>query len=405
MNIRARFRKLAEQWFLREPAFFAIYCKQNLVSNPQMECALRSGRGMLQYNAVKIGVLNDFELEELTAIEMLRLFLKHPYERRPQGCSGEVITLASDMVLTQNYTFSYFDLVHPKSLNLPDGKYYEWYAFHIANSDDDENGNISALWQEDVEHSIEINELIQETHKFKSDSDDELSSTSLPPLLGFGDISALWQENLEHSIEINELIQETHKWGSLKGEMVEKIIASAKPSVDYRKVLSAFRASILSTRRKLTRMKPNRRFGFLQMGSKHDFSTKLLIAVDTSGSISSEMLRNFFAVIIRFFRYGIDEADVIQFDTEVKGEILSLKAAHKQKEFEISGRGGTAFQPIFDYLQQHNNYDGLVILTDGYAPAPNLTKSRIVWICSSRENYERHHEWMKQTGRVCWMEI
>lgn len=359
MNIRARFRKLAEQWFLREPAFFAIYCKQNLVSNPQMECALRSGRGMLQYNAVKIGVLNDFELEELTAIEMLRLFLKHPYERRPQGCSGEVITLASDMVLTQNYTFSYFDLVHPKSLNLPDGKYYEWYAFHIANSDDDENGNISALWQEDVEHSIEI----------------------------------------------NELIQETHKWGSLKGEMVEKIIASAKPSVDYRKVLSAFRASILSTRRKLTRMKPNRRFGFLQMGSKHDFSTKLLIAVDTSGSISSEMLRNFFAVIIRFFRYGIDEADVIQFDTEVKGEILSLKAAHKQKEFEISGRGGTAFQPIFDYLQQHNNYDGLVILTDGYAPAPNLTKSRIVWICSSRENYERHHEWMKQTGRVCWMEI
>jgi predicted metal-dependent peptidase len=400
MNIRLRFRKLAEQWFLKEPAFFAIYCKQNLVPNPNMKCALRTGRGMLQYNAEKIDAMGDYELEELVAIEMLRLFLKHPYERRPAGCSGNVITLASDMVLTQNYTFSYFDLANPVSLDLPYGKYYEWYALHIADLD----GN-----KKDDESDIGVDSGATDNDDgSQSDSDDGVPHTPLSPLPGLSDISALWQEDEENSIEINELIQETHEWGSLSGHIVEQIIASSKPTIDYRRILSSFRTSILSTRRILTRMKPNRRFGFMQMGSRYDFSTKLLIAVDTSGSITSEMLRHFFSAIIRFFRYGVEEANVIQFDTEVKEGILSLKAACKLKTFNVYGRGGTNFQPIFDYLQQHNDYDGLVVLTDGYAPIPTIhypTKTRIVWICSSKENYGQHHEWMEKIGKACWMEI
>ncbi len=36
-------------------------------------------------------------------------------------------------------------------------------------------------------------------------------------------------------------------------------------------------------------MRPSRRFGFEQMGSHYDFTTRLLIAIDTSGS-SAESL-------------------------------------------------------------------------------------------------------------------
>ena len=45
-----RFRYLAEQWFLSEPAFFAVYCSHRLTMNPNMACAIRTGKGRIEYN-------------------------------------------------------------------------------------------------------------------------------------------------------------------------------------------------------------------------------------------------------------------------------------------------------------------------------------------------------------------
>lgn len=38
-------KKISEQWFLREPAFFALYCMQRLVENEDMGCPVRVGQG------------------------------------------------------------------------------------------------------------------------------------------------------------------------------------------------------------------------------------------------------------------------------------------------------------------------------------------------------------------------
>ena len=46
---------------------------------------------------------------------------------------------------------------------------------------------------------------------------------------------------------------------------------------DYRKMLSAFKTSIISSKRSLTRMRPSRRFGFAYMGSRYNLSTNLLM--------------------------------------------------------------------------------------------------------------------------------
>ena len=50
----------------------------------------------------------------------------------------------------------------------------------------------------------------------------------------------------------------------------------------------------------------------------------------------------------------------------------------------------------------------MVILTDGYAPKPDIPpymRCKIVWVCENRFSYEQHHEWMEQSGRVCTMEL
>lgn len=106
-----------------------------------------------------------------------------------------------------------------------------------------------------------------------------------------------------------------------------------------------------------------------------------------------------------FFSYGIDKIDVIQFDTEIKGEILTIKKA--QKTLKIKGRGGTDFQAVYDFVQKNNHYDGVIFFTDGYASPPVIKfrpKARFLWILENEECYNSHKNWLKKFGKVTFIQ-
>lgn len=411
-----RFRHLAEQWFLSEPAFFAVYCTHKLVMNPNICCAVRTGKGRIEYNPDMIGRLSDNALEETVGIEMIRLFLKHPYERRPEHCSGSRMLAASDMAIWSNYRFSYCVIDSPDSAGLPEGQSYEWYLAHLpANAHEEPDESSSDSGQGESMTGTEtadaspggISEESADTPAGEISEESSDASSGEISEESAEDRTALWEEDSAMSEMINDIVRNIKDWGSLAGSMAEQIVASSRSRIDYRKILNSFRASIISTKRCLTRMRPSRRYGFQQMGSKFDFTTGLLIAVDTSGSISSDMLEYFFGVINRFFKYGIKTIDVIQFDWELHGDAVTLEKA--VAKMDVSGRGGTSFQPAIDYAAKHGKeYDGLIFLTDGYAPEPVLPKHfplKIAWVCEDRHSYEQHHEWMRKFGRVCYMEL
>lgn len=433
-----RFKQLAEHWFLTEPAFFAIYCSHALTMNPRINCYMRIGKGRLEYNPGWLRELSDAAFEEVVRIEMLRAFLKHPYERQPTGATRKNMYSASDMVLTSHYKFRIIQLKKPSLYHLPSKMHYEWYLAHIpprqlgGNSDpsdipgdtpdqDSEQAQGQAS-PDDASDGMQVHEDQEMSNEDNTSPnlDDEVQNTESPSqgLDGadeddsrqqdYGAAAELWEEDESRQLEINELIMQIKDWGSISGGMVEQIMASTQAKIDYRKALAGFRASVISSKRTLTRMRPSRRWGFEQMGSKYAFSTSLLIAVDTSGSISTEMLKHFFSVIVKFFKYGIEQIDVIQFDCVIQGECMSLKKAKKQNRFAVHGRGGTSFQPVFDYLHEHNRYDGLIILTDGYAEVPHKdfsTRARILWVCESEDCYNQHKQWMSQLGRCCYMNL
>ncbi len=191
--------------------------------------------------------------------------------------------------------------------------------------------------------------------------------------------------------------------------MVELIKKAAEGKIDYRSALRTFRSSILSQKRRLTRMRPSRRFGFEQMGSHYDFTTRLLIAIDTSASVGSEELGRYFRIITTFFKYGIQEIDVLMFDHEVQGEPITFTEAKKNKqEFKVAGRGGTNFQAPIDYVKENPNYDGLIIITDGYAPTPDVPpflRTKLLWVIDNEKSYKQHYESLRKTGRVCLMQL
>ncbi len=408
MNTNDLITKIAEQWFLTEPALFRIYCGQDLGENRQMKCLVRCGKGKVEYNPDLMADINFAMMEESLRVEMIRLFLKHPYQRQPEESLREALTLSSNWVIDQNYHLQYQNYSKAEDYQLPSGECFEWYV-----------GKLNVLLRQpsppDKTDPNETGDPEQKSNNERSDeekkpdsgdgSQTQEGSMSQEYRQQLADQSELWEEDELRQEEINEIIRSTTEWGSIPGNMIEQIIASLQVKMDYRKALSAFHTSILTSKRRLTRMKPNRRSGFAQMGSRYDLASNILVAVDVSGSIDSRTLRAFYSAIARFFKYGVETIDVVQFDIGLR-EVTTFKK--RPKTVEVHGRGGTEFQSVFDHLKTHTQYDGLIIFTDGYAPEPQVDfkmRTKVLWVCRSEEEYQQHQKWMRHTGKVCLMKF
>ena len=429
------FQKISDNWFLSEPLMFSVLCKHNLVENNKMAVRFRSGKMRIEYNSDRISKCSIDEIEEYLKIEIIRILLKHPYQRKPYMGRKDAIAVASDLTIAENHTTSVY--MHQTSMfNLPPNGHFEEYYFILAEifknyqSPPNEqppcndallinDGGGKELSNEDGERSNNDNQNTkdQNNNKQLSDQLSDAKSSNQPEndsdlrkskkqeneqeldvnLKEESEKSELWEDDALANDTINDLIDIAEKskhWGSITGKIIESIKASQLIQINYRQILNHFKASILSNQRKLTRFKPSRRYGFLFMGAKYDFCTNLLVAIDVSGSVTSQKISNFLAVINRFFNYGIKSIDIVQFDTIIKGELCTLKNA--AAEINIAGRGGTDFQCVFDYVE-NKKYDGLIIFTDGYASVPTVKKTKNIkylWMLVDKESYMDNKDWM-----------
>ena len=368
-----RISKITERWFLSEEALFSVFCTHRVAENSGMECHVRVGRGVIEVNPDLCEGTSDKELEERLRIEVVRILLKHPYDRQPEGCSMIARALGSNCVIGDSYRLQKVEMEKPADFKLPPNGHFEFYARCIQR-------------------------LLQKSGQGLPNGDSEDHNQQ------YADIAANWQQDDLMAAQVNEIIRDVKSWGSLPGHLVEDIIASTRARVDYRKILAGFRASILSEKRKLTRMRPNRRSGFDAMGSRYDFTTRMIIGVDCSGSISNDDLSHFYSTINRFFQYGIQQIDVVQFDTQL-GEVQTLLKA--SENIKVTGRGGTCFQPFVDFVARHPEYDGALIYTDGYAAKPTIPATMhtpLCWVLCSENELKEHEDWMRQSGRVCVIE-
>ena len=74
--------------------------------------------------------------------------------------------------------------------------------------------------------------------------------------------------------------------------------------------------------------------------------------------MSTDDLRNFYTTINHFFQYGIEQSDVVQFDTQL-GKVETISEA--SESVKVTGRGGTNFQPFTDFVAANRQYDGAII--------------------------------------------
>lgn len=400
-----RIKRIIERWFLLEPLMFNIFCTHKLEKNLGLKVPFRSGKMKIEYSPLLLQKLSDKEVEEYLKAEVFRIVLKHPYERVPQDANKVALGFASDVTIEQTSQFT-IPLLNYAELGLAKGLSYEEYyrdlkfrpIAQLDYGNDEDKKHSDSKQQAASENKDCSNQHTNSDNQNCSHQQNDEENHSYSDQQKAAENVELWQED-DLAIEVINMqiikAQESNEWGTISGNLQQIIEANLVVRMDYKKILSSFRANILSQNRELTRTRPNRRYGFDFMGSHYKFTTKLLVAVDVSGSISDKELSKFFSVINRFFKYGIKDIDVIQFDYNITASVVNLKKA--KKAIEITGRGGTSFQPPIDYYTAHKEYDGLIIFTDGFAATPRLPAHRkILWVLTNKQSYNNAINWINK---------
>lgn len=170
-------------------------------------------------------------------------------------------------------------------------------------------------------------------------------------------------------------------WGNIPADIREDIRRSVSVVVNWRAVLKQFIGSIVRGNRTTTIKRINKRYPYIHPGTKRGYTAKLLIAVDESGSVSNEMMEMFFAeldqltkkvdITLLHFDCGCSNADLYEWRRGSRPNIKRIKT------------GGTDFNAPTNLVNDPKNrgrWDGMLIMTDGEAPAPGPSRIKRGWV-------------------------
>lgn len=132
---------------------------------------------------------------------------------------------------------------------------------------------------------------------------------------------------------------------------------------------------------------------------RYEESIDVIVGIDSSGSISSELLGHFKGDMISIARsYENVDMRVLCHDTKVHDDWEMRNGQIEQlQDWNPTGRGGTDLRSVFNYVDEHNYRADLIIeLTDGRGARPNSVRFPTIWVLAGNHIQPEQVE----TGRV-----
>ena len=233
----------------------------------------------------------------------------------------------------------------------------------------------------------ELRKLMEE----QGDTEDSLEASAG---LGTLDDHSSWEEMPEEvRDEIRNKIQEmvekgvansdkNNMWGSVPSEIRSHIRKMLSREVDWRSIMHNFFGRVRSMERTSSMKRMNKKMPYIQPGVKRKYKAKFSCFIDQSGSMSDTDIAQLFSELENLAKET--EIDVYHFDTEI--DLESKTTWRKGMNFPTPHRtrcGGTNFNCIANYCNDAKTpqYDGVVILTDGYADQmAGITRSKVLWV-------------------------
>lgn len=191
-----------------------------------------------------------------------------------------------------------------------------------------------------------------------------------------------WEEHEVADERVKAKIKEIDQnelWGTLTQTDRETILVAQIKRINWRNKIRTWFGNQAWKNKITTRKRPNRRTGFMHPGYKRSYVSRWLIAADTSGSIDSDLLGEWIAVLNQLAEEL--PIDFMQFDCEKTEDPWPYE--RRRLKLDFKGRGGTDFQPVMDIVDKRR-YKGVMILTDGCAGEPTRPKrAKVLWVLPS----------------------
>jgi predicted metal-dependent peptidase len=165
--------------------------------------------------------------------------------------------------------------------------------------------------------------------------------------------------------------------GEIPGHLTEAVARLRGPAVSWARLLRQYIARHLGGRRRTLARANRRRPAFGNPGTSRRASVAINVILDTSGSITPNVLEQFFGEIDRISRRA--RVHVLQWDEKFQG--YDRYRAGDWRSFLVKGRGGTDMAAPFDWLAKNRRIADLqILLTDGYCNWPTQQRFPLITV-------------------------
>jgi predicted metal-dependent peptidase len=153
-----------------------------------------------------------------------------------------------------------------------------------------------------------------------------------------------------------------------------------KPKVNWRHELTDFASATCSEDYDFSERDRRSHNSNFFLPSLTGESIKIAIAVDTSGSVSDEDLKNALSEIYGIFKtYNKVDLFLISCDAQV-GNAQKIENEEDLFDFDFIGGGGTDFRPVFDLVEEDGDYKAIIFFTDGAGSYPEDSSVPTIWL-------------------------
>ena len=342
----------------RECSFFgSLMLFAEIEKSKTLPTAATDGRKIF-FNEEFLNSLPSQEQNALMLHEVLHMALLHVTRR--QSRDPHIWNIAADIVVN--------DLIERNtSFPLPEGaitdnRFQDKSVEYIY----------EALLKSKKKYKLVITDILQPSNansdESKKDSNDVIAPLSQEEI---DQIESFWKDKMEILKNSSQHKLSSGK-GSLPAGIEQEISTILEPEIDWRHALWKYVGKTPADFDEL-----DRRFIYkgLYLESLLTEAVEVSVCIDTSGSVSDELLKQFAGELKGILRsYPNVKCSLFFADTNLAGpyEIDRIEQMPK-----AVGRGGTSFVPFFDYLKKNGEEKSLlgnhklsIYFTDGYGDFP-----------------------------------
>lgn len=245
---------------------------------------------------------------------------------------------------------------------LPPMKASEWYFEKIKEESDKDKAAGGSGFDGEGDGEEYVIGSMDEHGKWKEIPDDKKEYVQ-------GKVKAIVEKAAKHADS------QANGWGNIPVDLADQIRKSVSSIINWRNVLRQFVGSITRGSRTTSIKRINSRYPYIHPGVKRGYTAKLLIAIDQSGSVSNEMLADFFAELGSLTKKV--SIDILPFDTIAQEkDLYEWRRGTNHPAKRVRG-GGTDFNAPTRFVNDPKNrgrWDGLLIMTDGECDSPGPSR-------------------------------